>query len=101
MSKRMDGNAPEQVQEIVRTLAAARISKGLSQVELAKRLGTPQSHVSRLEAGKVDIRSSSLVELARLVDLEIMLVPRTWVPAVRKLIQDRKNESPFLYRLEQ
>ena len=101
MPKRMDGNAPEQVQEIVRTLAAARISKGLSQVELAKRLGAPQSHISRLEAGKVDIRSSNLVELARLVDLEIMLVPRTWVPAVRKLIQDRESESPFLYRLTQ
>lgn len=62
-------------------------------------MGIPQSHLSRLEAGKVDLRTSSLVELARLLDLEVMLVPRTWVPAVRKLTEGDEAQSAFLYRL--
>ena len=98
MSKHIH-KVPEQIQVIARTLAAARASTGLSQVELARQLGVPQSHLSRLETGKVDLRTSSLLELARLLDLEVMLVPRQWVPAVGKLTQGADAQPAFLYRL--
>ncbi len=100
MSRHINDGPPVQVREILQAIAAARRVKGLTQVALGKQLGAPQSHLSRLEAGKVDIRASNLVELARLVDLEVMLVPRRWVPAVRRMIEDEPGGSPFVYRLK-
>lgn len=42
-----------------------RLQKGLSQLQLAKKLGIPQSHISKIEAGKIDIKLSTFVQLAR------------------------------------
>lgn len=100
MSKHINDGSPDQILEIFKALTEARKSKGLTQEELGQWFGAPQSHVSRLEAGKVDIRASNLVELARLVDLEVMLIPRKFVPAVGKLIEEKETRSPFLYRLD-
>jgi transcriptional regulator with XRE-family HTH domain len=88
-------------ESIIQAIVASRKAKGLTQTALATQLGIPQSHVSRLETGKVDLRTSSLIEFARLVDMEVMLVPRKWVPAVRKLVEERDGnpETRFLYRL--
>lgn len=38
--------------QIVKTLVAMRVSKGVSQLEVAKELGSSQSRVSKLEAGE-------------------------------------------------
>jgi len=66
-------------------LKQARENKGLSQRALGTRIAVPQSHISKIESGKVDIKASSLIEFARALDLEIMLVPRSLVPAVEAL----------------
>ena len=66
-------------------LAAARRRAGLSQVALAQRIGADQSYVSKVERGGVDPQTSTLLELARALDLELMLVPRQLVPAVQAL----------------
>jgi hypothetical protein len=52
-------------------------------------MGLPQSHISQIEAGRVDLRVSSLLEMARLLDLEPMLIPRALTPAVRSIISGR------------
>jgi len=49
-------------------------------------MGQPQSHISAIETGKVDPRLSSIVEIARQLDHELVLVPRALVPAVRALL---------------
>ena len=56
-------------------LKAARLAKGLSQRALSEGAGVPQSHISKIERGGVDLRHSSLVEIARALDLEVTLVP--------------------------
>jgi transcriptional regulator with XRE-family HTH domain len=45
---------------LVSELAARRQSAGLSQTEVAARMGTSQSAVARLEAGAADVRASTL-----------------------------------------
>ena len=72
---------------IAAALKAARQASKLTQRELGKKIGTPQSHISTIEAGRVDLTASSLIELARALDLELVLVPRSLVPAVRGLIR--------------
>lgn len=65
----------------------AREAKGLSQRTLAERVGMPQSHISKIERGGVDIQLSSLTELARALELELKLIPRKAIPAVDSIIR--------------
>ncbi|XOV81746.1 MAG: helix-turn-helix domain-containing protein [bacterium] len=76
------------VNEIVYTLKAAREAKGFSQRELAALADIPQSHISKIEKGSVDLRVSSLVELARALDLELALIPRKSMPAVKSIVRN-------------
>lgn len=73
--------------DIIQALKVARLRKGLSQRALSARSGVPQSHISRIERGAVDIQLSSLVELARALGLELKLVPRKAVPAVDSVVR--------------
>lgn len=67
-------------------LRSIREALGVSQSALGARLGMPQSHVSAIESGKVDPRLSSFLEMARVLDQELILVPRKMLPAVRGLM---------------
>ena len=69
-------------EQIAMSLRAAREAKGLSQRALSKLIDVPQSHISKIENGGVDLRLSSLVEIARALDLEVTLVPRKNLSAV-------------------
>ena len=79
-------------EQITHSLKAARESKRLSQRSLARLAGVPQSHISKIENGAVDLRLSSLVEIARALDLEVTLVPRKNLSAVQSII--RSSERP-------
>lgn len=70
------------IEEIAASLREARIAKALTQKALGQRVGLPQSHISKIEKGAVDLKLSSLVEIARALGLEIKLVPRKALPAV-------------------
>ena len=54
-------------EQVVAELAAHRRETGLSQTEVAARMGTSQSTVARLEAGDVDPRLSTLERYAQAV----------------------------------
>ncbi len=75
------------VEEIAAGVREARIAKALTQKELGQRVGLPQSHISKIEKGMVDLKLSSLVEIARALDLEITLVPRKALPAVEGAVR--------------
>jgi HTH-type transcriptional regulator/antitoxin HipB len=76
-------------------LKAAREEKKLSQRALAEMAGVPQSHISNIENGKVNIRISSLFEIARVLELEPMLIPRRYVPAVKGFMQSKTSGDTF------
>jgi transcriptional regulator with XRE-family HTH domain len=57
--------------DLVRDLVEQRQAAGLSQTEVAARMGTSQSAVARLEAGGTDIRASTLERYAAAVGGEI------------------------------
>lgn len=80
-------------EHIARTLKAARVHRDLTQRELSAKSGTPQGHISRIENGAVDLRVSSLVELARILDLELTLVPRKALSAVQSIIRSSVRTS--------
>jgi ribosome-binding protein aMBF1 (putative translation factor) len=84
LRRRADEQAARMAAErgrLVRELAEQRQSAGLSQTEVAARMGTSQSAVARLESGAADVRASTLERYAAAVGGQI-----TW-----KL--DRSRES--------
>ena len=56
---------------LVRELAQQRQAAGLSQTEIAARMGTSQSAVARLESGAADVRASTLERYAAAVGGQI------------------------------
>jgi ribosome-binding protein aMBF1 (putative translation factor) len=56
---------------LVRELAEHRQAAGLSQTEIAARMGTSQSAVARLESGTADVRASTLERYAAAVGGQI------------------------------
>jgi transcriptional regulator with XRE-family HTH domain len=81
------------LQELAGSLKEARTRKRLSQRALSQKVGMPQSHISKIESGKVDIKASSLVEIARALDLEFMLVPLNLVPTIEALSRSTFKET--------
>lgn len=79
--------------EFARELRRAREAKGLTQANLGQRMGVPQSHISTIEHGRTDLRLSSLLEMARQLDHDVMLIPRKYVPAVRSIRMGRLAEQ--------
>jgi transcriptional regulator with XRE-family HTH domain len=82
------------MESLYETLRKARLAKGLTQAQLADLLQVGQSYLSQVERGKHDIKSSTLIEWARVLELESMLVPRKHVPAVSYLIRSDKSQQP-------
>lgn len=74
--------------DIRRALRQAREKRGWSQRNLANRVGRTQKHVSDIESGKTVPRYDTLLELVRILDWDLMMVPRALVPAVQSMIRD-------------
>ena len=81
------------IEELIGKLKTAREKKGLSQRAFAKFIGMPQSRLSKIENGNIDLQTSNLMELARSLGLELMLIPRQAVPAVNSLIRQLSSKT--------
>lgn len=78
-----------------RDLVAARRKRCWSQAELGRRVGLPQAHISGIETGKVVPRFNTLLDLVRVLDYDLLLVPRTLAPAVQSMIRDHRQPGGF------
>jgi transcriptional regulator with XRE-family HTH domain len=86
------------LEDLTNTLRAACEEKGLRQRALSRKTGMPQAQISKIENAAVDLKTSSLVALARALELDVMLIPRTHIPAVNGLLrmpkQTGEDETP-------
>jgi transcriptional regulator with XRE-family HTH domain len=68
-----------QRRSLAATLSSKRLELGLSQTEVAARMGTSQSAVARLESGEADLRLSTLERYAAAIgqrlDWRLSLMP--------------------------
>ncbi len=74
-------------------LKEARVKRGWSQRELGSRLGLPQMHISGIESGKIVPRYDTLLELVRMLDRDLLMVPRALVPVVQSLMRDHRQQD--------
>lgn len=79
--------------DIRHTLIEARAMQGLSQRDLANRLGIVQTHISGIESGKIVPRYDTLLEIVRMLGNDLIMVPRALVPVVQALIRDHRNSQ--------
>jgi len=58
-------------------------------------MGLPQSHISKIEQGATDPRLSTVTDMARLLDQELVLVPRELLPVIKSLINGEDAHKPM------
>ena len=75
-------------------LKETREKRGWSQKELGSRIGLPQMHISGIESGKIVPRYDTLLEIVRMLDRDLIMVPRTLVPVVQSLVRDHVKDLP-------
>ena len=86
--QRLDGNLGELIRE-------ARRRAGMSQAELAAKVGTTQSAVSRWERGHETPRADTLVEILRACGFEADIVGRPRDPSIdRSQIRNALHMTP-------
>ncbi|RYF76360.1 MAG: XRE family transcriptional regulator [Comamonadaceae bacterium] len=73
--------------QIIEELERARKAAGLTQDALARRAGLSRMTVQRIEAGQIDPRLSTLLELARALDLDLMPVPSALRPQLEDFVR--------------
>ena len=76
-----------------RELIEARRIRRWSQAELGARLGLPQMHISGIETGKIVPRFDTLLDLVRVLDRDLLMVPRALVPAVQALLRGHRRPT--------
>jgi HTH-type transcriptional regulator/antitoxin HipB len=69
----------------------ARAKRGWGQRELGAAVGLPQPHISLIESADIVPRFDTLLDIVRVLDLDLLLVPRSLVPAVHSLISAQKE----------
>lgn len=75
----------------------ARLGHGLSQVELAQKLGVTQGTISRAERGNGDIRLGTLLEVTRALDLDLVVIKRSQRALVDRLTADLRTGPTAIY----
>src|SRR5260370_31758187 len=77
-----------------RALKEERKKRGWSQRDLARRLGIAQRHISGIESGKIVPRYDTLLELVRMLNRDLIMVPCALVPVVQSLVRDHLKDQP-------
>lgn len=64
----------DEYQRVINALKKARKEKGITQAQLAKALGKPQSFIAKVESGERRLDVVEFVHLARLVDADVQRI---------------------------
>lgn len=73
--------------QLTEELEKARKAASLSQEALATRAGLSRMTVQRIESGQIDPRLSTLLEMARVLGLELMTVPAALRPQLEDFVR--------------
>ena len=62
---------PQYLKQVARNIRAARVRRGLRQVDVEEKIGLEYKHYQKIEAGKVNISLETLYRLAKLFKVEV------------------------------
>lgn len=93
----------EMLHEIGRRFAQARTAAGLTQEQVAELAGISRPRYRDIEKGMAAARATTLMNIARALGLEMMLVPQTLAPAIEALMHphDDDDRPAFVVQAEE
>ena len=71
----------------------ARIAAGLSQEQIALRANISRPRYRDIETGAAAARATTLVNVARALGMEMMLIPQAMVPAIQSMLQPAADDD--------
>jgi transcriptional regulator with XRE-family HTH domain len=71
----------------------ARLAAGLTQEQIARRANISRPRYRDIETGAAAARATTLVNVARALGMEMMLIPQAMVPAVHSMLQPADNDD--------
>lgn len=83
----------EALLEIGQLLKTARKGLGLTQEQVADMAGISRPRYREIETGSAAARATTLINIARALGLELMLIPQAMVPAVDALLQPHDDDD--------
>ena len=84
---------------ILKTLKKIRKEQKLSQKQFGFLMGWPQSHLSAVEGERIDPRLSSVVQMARVLNHELIVVPTALLPTIEGLIHGEEADEEPLWKI--
>ncbi|MGY4335036.1 transcriptional regulator with XRE-family HTH domain [Bradyrhizobium sp. LB7.2] len=72
----------------------ARMAAGLSQQQIAQRANISRPRYRDIETGVAAARATTLVNVARALGMEMMLIPQPMVPAIQSMLQPDDDDRP-------
>ncbi|KXF78206.1 transcriptional regulator [Paramesorhizobium deserti] len=83
----------EALLELGRLLKTARKGQGFTQEQVARMAGISRPRYREIETGSAAARTTTLINIARALGLELMLIPQAMVPAVDALLQPHDDDD--------
>ena len=83
----------ESLDEIGAMFRGARQAARLTQEQVAALAGITRPRYREIEAGSAAARATTLINIARALGLEMMLVPQSLVPAVNALLRPNDDDD--------
>jgi HTH-type transcriptional regulator/antitoxin HipB len=81
------------MKSIIEQLKSYRLAMGYKQALMGEKIGLPQSHLSKIESGATDPRLSTVLDMARALDQELVLIPRQLLPQLRVLVYGQEEDE--------
>lgn len=75
-------------------LKRARKVANLTQEEVAERAGISRPQYGKIEHGDAAARVTTLINVARALRLELMLIPQPVVPSVNSILRSGQDDRP-------
>lgn len=79
--------------EIGHLLKRARLAASLTQEQIADLAGISRPRYRDIETGTAAARATTLMNIARALGLEMMLIPQSMVPAVKSLLRPHDDDD--------
>lgn len=79
--------------EIGRLLKQARLAASLTQEQIADMAGISRPRYRDIETGTAAARATTMINIARALGLEMMLIPQSMVPAVNSLLRPHDDDD--------
>jgi len=81
------------LEKLHQTLRYFRKKRSLTQAQLGRMSGVGQSKISRFENQRMDLQLLTLQQVAKAVDLKLVLIPRSMIRQVEALILNQPEDS--------